>query len=98
MVYRLYAYYRIVSDHGIRALYGGLRTRLMFNMMPVSPFVFWGINDSLVYRRILGQVRLYFMIIVCEVITYPKHRDLSILLVDYCQWREKLPTKNMEVP
>lgn len=32
-----------------------LRSRLMYNLMPISSFYFFGIPDSIIYRRIIGQ-------------------------------------------
>lgn len=52
----LYAYFRIVAEKGFPGLYRGLKSRLVFNILPISPFYYWGIADSIVYRRILGQV------------------------------------------
>jgi hypothetical protein len=44
-----------MADHGVRALYSGLRSRAVFAILPISAFAMWGVADSIVYRRMLGQ-------------------------------------------
>lgn len=51
----LYAYLQLLSNEGLPYLYTALRSRMIYNLMPISSLYFCGIPDSIIYRRIIGQ-------------------------------------------
>lgn len=51
----LYAYLQLLTNEGLPYLYTALRSRLIYNLLPISSFYFFGIPDSIIYRRIIGQ-------------------------------------------
>lgn len=51
----LYAYFKFTTSYGISAFYRGLRSRVLFGVLPVSPFLLLGITDTIAYRQMIGQ-------------------------------------------
>lgn len=52
----IYAYLKLVSTEGWKGLYKGLRSNMLLSLLPLPPFMMFGITDMLLFKRMIGQV------------------------------------------
>ena len=52
----VYAYLKLVSTEGFMGLYKGLRSNILLSLLPLSPFMMFGITDMLLFKCMIGQV------------------------------------------